>query len=63
LNAVRAALAATTHDVFIYATVLVGIAVVASFFIKEAPLRARTPRAVEEIREAESREEAPSFGK
>ena len=63
LNAVRAALAATTHDVFIYATVLVGIAVVASVFLKEAPLRARTPRAVEEIREAESREEAPSFGK
>jgi hypothetical protein len=63
LTAVRAALADVTHDVFIYATVLIALAVVASVFLKEAPLKARTPRAVEEIRDAEAREEVPSFGK
>ena len=63
LTAIRAALAATTHDVFVYATVIVAVAIVASVFLKEAPLRARSPRAVEEIRDAETREEAPSFGK
>jgi len=63
LTAIRSALAATTHDVFLYATVIVGLAVVASVFLKEAPLRARSPRAVEEIRDAETREEVPSFGK
>jgi MFS family permease len=62
LVAIRAALAATTHDVFIYATVIVAIAVVASVFLKEAPLKARTPRQTEEIRDAEAREEVPSFG-
>ena len=61
--AVRAALAATTHDVFIYATAVVAIAVVASLFLKEAPLRARGPREVQQVRDAEAREEAPSFGK
>ena len=63
LVAVRAALAATTHDVFIYATAVVAIAVVASLFLKEAPLRARGPREVQQVRDAEAREEAPSFGK
>ena len=63
LVAVRAALAATTHDVFIYATAVVAVAVVASLFLKEAPLRARGPREVQQVRDAEAREEAPSFGK
>src|SRR5256885_6588310 len=63
LTAIRSALAATTHDVFFYATVIVALAVVASVFLKEAPLRARSPQVVEEIRDAEMREEAPSFGK
>ena len=63
LVAIREALAATTHDVFIYATVIVAVAVVASVFLKEAPLKARTPRQTEEIRDAEAREEVPSFGK
>jgi hypothetical protein len=63
LTAVRAALAATTHDVFIYATILIGVAVVASVFLKEAPLRARTQRDVQQVRDAETREEVPSFGK
>ena len=63
LNAIRAALAATTHDVFIYATAVVAVAVVASLFLTEAPLKARTPRAVQEVRDAEAREEVPSFGK
>ena len=63
LNAVRAALAGTTHDVFFYATAVVAVAVVASLFLTEAPLKARTPRAVQEVRDAEAREEVPSFGK
>ena len=62
LVAIREALAATTHDVFVYATVIVAVAVVASLFLKEAPLKARTPRQTEEIRDAEAREEVPSFG-
>ena len=63
LTAVRDALAATTHDVFIYAAAVVVLAVVASVFMPEVPLKARTPRAVEETRDAEMREEVPSFGK
>jgi EmrB/QacA subfamily drug resistance transporter len=63
LVAIRAALAATTHDVFIYAAAIVAIAVVASVFLKEAPLRARSPREVQQVRDAEAREEVPSFGK
>ena len=62
LTAIRSALAATTHDVFIYGTIVVALAVVASVFLKEAPLRARTPRVAEETRDAEMREEVPSFG-
>ncbi len=62
LVAIRDALAATTHDVFIYAAAIVAIAVVASVFMKEAPLKARTPRQAQDVRDAEAREEVPSFG-
>jgi EmrB/QacA subfamily drug resistance transporter len=62
LTAVRSALAATTHDVFVYSAAIVVIAVIASLFLKEVPLRAHTPRETREIRDAESREEIPAFG-
>jgi EmrB/QacA subfamily drug resistance transporter len=62
IAAVRQALAATTHEVFVYATAIVAIAVVASVFLTEAPLKARTPRQQQDVRDAEAREEVPSFG-
>ncbi len=62
LTAVRSALAATTHDVFVYSAGIVLIAVVASLFLREVPLRGHTPREVKEAREAESGEEVPAFG-
>lgn len=62
LVAVRSALAFTIHDVFIYAAVIVGIAAIVSVFLKEVPIRGHTPREVQEIREAELRDEVPAFG-
>ena len=62
LVAVRAALASTIHEVFLYATVIVGVAVVASVFLREVPIRGHTPREQQEVRDAEAREEAPAFG-
>jgi len=62
LVAVRAALASTIHEVFLYATVIVGVAVVASVFLREVPIRGQTPREQQEVRDAEAREEAPAFG-
>jgi len=63
LVAVRSALAGATHDVFVYAAAVALIAVVASVFLKDVPLRGHTPREVQEIRDAEAREEVPAFGK
>jgi hypothetical protein len=57
LDAVRTALALSLHDVFIYAAAIVGIAVVISLFLKEVPLKARTERPGDEVREG-----APAFG-
>ena len=54
LTAIRSALASTIHDVFVYATVVVAIAVVASLFLEEVPIRGHAP--------AEAREGAPAFG-
>ena len=54
--AIRGALAATIHDVFIYATVAVAFAVVASLFLEEVPIRGHTPR------ERVETESAPAFG-
>jgi MFS family permease len=62
LIAIRAALASTIHEVFLYATVIVGVAVVASVFLREVPIRGHTPREQQEVRDAEAREEAPAFG-
>ena len=56
ISAVRAALAATIHDVFLYATAIVVIAVVASLFLQEVPIRGHTPR------ERVETETAPAFG-
>ena len=63
LLAVRAGLAAATHDVFVLAAGITVLAVVASVFLKDVPLRGHTPREVQEIRDAEAREEVPAFGK
>ena len=54
LGAIRMALASTIHDVFIYATVLVGLAAVASVFLEEVPIRGHGP--------ATRREGVPAFG-
>jgi EmrB/QacA subfamily drug resistance transporter len=59
LTAIRGALASTIHDVFIYATVIVAVALVASLFLKEVRI-GHTPN--REVVEAESREGAPAFG-
>ena len=58
LDTIRAALAASLHDVFIYAAVMVNVAVVVSVFLKEVPLKGRTTRPSSE----EVREGAPAFG-
>ncbi len=55
LDAIRAALASTIHDVFIYATAIVTIAVIASLFLEEVPIRGHTPP--ERVESA-----APAFG-
>jgi len=54
--AIRGALAATIHDIFIYATVIVAFAVVASIFLEEVPIRGHSPR------ERVETESAPAFG-
>jgi hypothetical protein len=59
LVAIRGALASTIHDVFIYATAIVAVALVASVFLKEVRI-GHTPN--REVAEAESRESAPAFG-
>jgi EmrB/QacA subfamily drug resistance transporter len=60
LNAIRAALASATHDVFIYAAIVAGLAAVVSLFLQEVPLRGRAVRAPQpEIEEVEA---APAFG-
>jgi hypothetical protein len=58
LEATRAALAASLHDVFVYAAAVVGIAVVVSVFLKEVPIKGHTPRTSGD----EVREGVPAFG-
>jgi EmrB/QacA subfamily drug resistance transporter len=41
LHAIRQALALTLHDIFLVAIVLVGLALIASFFLPDVPLRGR----------------------
>ena len=43
LHAVRAALAATLHEIFLYGAAVLVIALIASVFLKDVPLRARQP--------------------
>ena len=43
LLAVRSALASATHDVFVYAAGVTALALVASLFLQEVPLRGRAP--------------------
>ena len=62
MTAVRGALAATIHDVFLYATAIVALAVIASLFLEEVPIRGHTPGERREVADAEARESAPAFG-
>jgi hypothetical protein len=57
LQAIRAALAASLHDVFLVAAGVSALAVIVSVFLQEVPLRGRT----ESVRQPE-RETAPAFG-
>ena len=59
LTAIRSALAASIHDVFVYAAGVALLAVVVSFFMEDVPLRGHTRR---EVADAERREEVPAFG-
>ncbi|HEX9270036.1 MAG TPA: MDR family MFS transporter [Candidatus Limnocylindria bacterium] len=45
LDAIRVALANTLHDLFLYAAAIVAVAIVASVFLKDVPLRGRERRA------------------
>jgi EmrB/QacA subfamily drug resistance transporter len=62
LNAIRAALASTINEVFFYASAIVIVAVVASLFLKEVPIRTLTPAERRQTAESEAREGAPTFG-
>ena len=45
LHAIREALAVTLHDIFLVAMVLVGLALIASLFMPDVPLRSRMRQA------------------
>ena len=61
MAAIRGALASTIHEVFIYATAIVVVALIASLFLKEVRI-GHTPSQNREVLEAETREGAPAFG-
>jgi hypothetical protein len=48
LHAIRVALASTLHEVFLYGGAVLIIALVASVFLKDVPLRARQPASEED---------------
>ncbi len=54
VHAARVALATTLHDIFLVGVAVAAVAVVASAFLREVPLRGREPRRSEAL--------APSFG-
>ena len=56
-DAIRLALANTLHDMFLYGAAMVVIALVASVFLKDVPLRGREQRATDEVGAP-----VPSFG-
>ena len=62
LLAIRGALAAALHDVFLYAAAVVAIGIVASLFLREVPLKGRERRPPD--RASEERDTAPvaAFG-
>jgi hypothetical protein len=43
LHSIRVALASTLHEVFLYGAAVLIIALIASVFLKDVPLRARQP--------------------
>jgi hypothetical protein len=57
LDAIRSALAASLHDVFLYAAVVTSVAVVASLFLREVPLQKSFRPSPDEVPEG-----APAFG-
>jgi hypothetical protein len=58
LETIRVALAASLHDVFIYAAAIVSLAIVVSLFLREVPLKEHTARpAADEVSQS-----APAFG-
>jgi EmrB/QacA subfamily drug resistance transporter len=59
LLAIRGALAASLHDVFLIAAGVAALAVIVSLFLQEVPLRGRTPV---RLTEGEQAEAAPAFG-
>ena len=48
-DAIRLALANTLHEMFLYGAAIVAIAIVASVFLKDVPLRGREQRAADEV--------------
>jgi Flp pilus assembly protein protease CpaA len=63
LLAIRSALAAATHDVFIYAAIAAALASVVSLFLQEVPLRGRNERAPRAQTENETEKEpVAAFG-
>jgi hypothetical protein len=58
MHAVRQALALTLHDLFLIAMALSAIALVATLFMPDVPLRSRQPRPQAGISEIPEREAA-----
>ncbi len=52
LHAVRVALASTLHEVFLYGAAALIIALIATVFLKDVPLRARQPAGEEDVPDA-----------
>jgi hypothetical protein len=48
LHSIRVALASTLHEVFLYGAAVLIIALIASVFLKDVPLRAREPASEED---------------
>ncbi len=61
--AIRSALASSLHDVFTYGAAVVAVAVVASVFLSEVPLRGRERRMPAEAREEAEAAPVAAFGK
>jgi hypothetical protein len=53
MHAVRQALALTLHDLFLIAMALSAVALIATLFMPDVPLRSRQPQRQAEVPEAE----------